>query len=236
MTAGNGNVVAAATKEILINFHGVGEPLPGIGQAERDFWWDEHPFLMALDKISDEWDDHRSAVLITFDDGNASDLEIALPALLKRGMTAAFFVCAGRVGTRGYLNAAAIRQLLSAGMRVGSHGMNHVDWRKLGNSELHVEIADAKYMLEDICGTEIDEVSIPFGYYDRRVLAKLRSEGYSRAYTSGGGTASRGAWLKPRNTLDRSWQGKNVLKELAARETYARRLRQALAGRYKALW
>jgi peptidoglycan/xylan/chitin deacetylase (PgdA/CDA1 family) len=175
-------------------------------------------------------------VLVTFDDGNASDLEIALPALLARGMTASFFVCAGRVGAPGYLDASAIRQLLSAGMRIGSHGMNHVDWRRIDNSGLQVEVADARHRLEDVCGARIDEVSIPFGAYDRRVLAKLRSEDYRHVYTSGGGTARHDAWLKPRNTLDRSWQETNVLEELAGRESYLGNLRRALGERYKALW
>jgi peptidoglycan/xylan/chitin deacetylase (PgdA/CDA1 family) len=114
--------------------------------------------------------------------------------------------------------------------------MHHVDWRKLGDADLHAEVVDAKRKLEDICGTRIDEVSIPFGSYDRRVLAKLRLEGYRRAYTSGGGTVSPGAWLKPRNTLDRSWQSTNVLTELCARETFVGSARRALAQSYKALW
>jgi hypothetical protein len=44
------------------------------------------------------------------------------------------------------------------------------------------------------------------------------------------------AWLKPRNTLDRSWQETNVLEELAGRESYLGNLRRALGERYKALW
>ena len=42
---------------------------------------------------------------ISFDDGNASDLEIGLPALLERGLTATFFVLAGRLGRPGSLDA-----------------------------------------------------------------------------------------------------------------------------------
>jgi peptidoglycan/xylan/chitin deacetylase (PgdA/CDA1 family) len=232
---GSGPRLPAGTGEVFLNFHGVGVPPPGTDRAERDYWWDERPFLKALDEVSVEMNGRASGIRITFDDGNASDVEIALPALRERNMTATFFVCAGRVGTRGYLDDSAIGELLSAGMRVGSHGMDHVDWRKLDESRLHAEIAGAKHKLEDLCGSRIDEVSIPFGSYDRRVLAKLRSEGYGRVYTSGGGMARRCAWLKPRNTLDRSWQWKKVLEGLAARETPMNRLRRALAERYKSL-
>ena len=225
----------SAAKEIFLNFHGVGGPPYGTDEAELSYWWEEHAFLSALDGISQEMGSNPCAVLMTFDDGNVSDVEIALPSLLDRGMTAWFFVCAGRVGKRGYLDGPGIRRLSSAGMKVGSHGKNHVDWRKLGDAELHVEIVDAKRKLEDICGCTIDEASVPFGSYDRRVLAKLRSSGYRRAYTSDGGTVAPDAWLKPRNTLDRSWQWKIVLEVVPARQSYLGRLRRTMTRKFKAL-
>jgi peptidoglycan/xylan/chitin deacetylase (PgdA/CDA1 family) len=222
-------------EQIFLNFHGVGEPTPESDLAERKFWWDEAPFLSALDGISEVMSRPPSAVRLTFDDGNASDVKIVLPALVKRGMTGWFFVCAGRIGMRGYLDVAAIRDLLSAGMRIGSHGMYHRDWRTLDDADLEAEIGGAKRILEDVCGAGIDDVSIPFGSYDRRVLTKVRSERYYSAYTSDGGTVRPGSWLKTRNTLDRSWQWRNVLEGLEARDSFARRLRRALVGRYKML-
>jgi peptidoglycan/xylan/chitin deacetylase (PgdA/CDA1 family) len=227
--------LATRIKEIILNFHGIGDPPSGTERGELSYWWDRQHFLQAIDKIAQEAKDCSSAVHLTFDDGNASDFEIALPALLERKMTATFFVCAGRVGTRGYLDASRLRYLLNAGMRVGSHGMHHVDWRKLGDAELRTEISDARDKLQDICGSRIDQVSIPFGSYDRRVLTKLKSEPFRHVYTSGRGLALSEAWLKPRNTLDRSWQGKDILKQLAARESHIGHLRRALAGMYRAL-
>ncbi len=224
----------AESRERFINFHGIGIAPPGIEKAELDYWWDADPFFAALDKVSTAASDYP--VLITFDDGNESDLDIALPALLERNLTASFFVCAGRVGTRGYLNASAIRRLLQEGMRIGSHGMHHLDWSKLDDTRLHIETVDAKRKLEDICGCEIGEVSIPFGRYDRRVLKKLKAEGYGRVYTSGRGIATREAWLKPRNTLDRSWQWKDIPKDLALQDSYLRRLRSSLSHARKSVW
>jgi peptidoglycan/xylan/chitin deacetylase (PgdA/CDA1 family) len=221
-------------REIILNFHGIGVPPPAADSAERIFWWDEASFVSALNDLP-AVSRNGASVRITFDDGNMSDVAIALPALAKRGMTAWFFVCAGRIGMPGYLDNMAIRDLLSAGMSVGSHGMHHRDWRKLNDVELEVETADARRRLQDVCGRGIDEVSVPFGSYDRRVLAKLRLEGYRRVYTSDGGAVKPGMWLTARNTLDHSWQGKNVLEELAAHDTIARRFRRAIVTQCKAL-
>ena len=51
---------------------------------------------------------------ISFDDGNASDLDIALGALLERGLVGSFFVVAGRIGSRGSLDSDGLRELESA--------------------------------------------------------------------------------------------------------------------------
>jgi peptidoglycan/xylan/chitin deacetylase (PgdA/CDA1 family) len=220
-------------KQIFLNFHGIGAPPPGTDVEERRYWWDEGLFFLALDNIAAAIPASDLAVRITFDDGNMSDAKIALPALVGRGLTASFFVCAGRIGRPNYLDAAAIRDLLSAGMTIGSHGMGHLDWRKLHDAALDTEISDARQVLGDICGREIDEVSIPFGSYDRRVLARVRLEDYRNAYTSDGGTVQGDRWLKPRNTLDRSWQTRNLLAELAARDSITRRMRRVLLNMYK---
>jgi len=222
-------------REIILNFHGIGEPPTGTERAERRYWLEESFFLSVLDHLSATRWAAGPAARITFDDGNMSDAEIALPALAKRGLTASFFICAGRIGMPGYLDAAAIHDLSSGGMSIGSHGVHHRDWRKLDDTELDEEIAGARRMLEDLGGAAIDEAAIPFGSYDRRVLAKLRLEGYRRAYTSDGGVVRPDSWLKARNTLDRFWQHKNVVDELAARDTLTKRLRRTLACRYKAL-
>lgn len=49
--------------------------------------------------------DMRILIELTFDDGNASDLTIAAPALQARGLAASFFVCASRIGQAGDLGA-----------------------------------------------------------------------------------------------------------------------------------
>jgi peptidoglycan/xylan/chitin deacetylase (PgdA/CDA1 family) len=187
--------------ELILNFHGVGEAPAGTPSSELSYWWKEAPFLEALDRIATAKASLAVPVSITFDDGNASDAKIALPALVKRGLRASFFVCAGRVGARDYLDASAIRDLLSAGMIVGSHGMHHTDWTNLDISELNDEITSARNLLQQMCGREIVDVAIPFGRYNRAVLKRLRSETFQRIYTSDGGLASPKAWLQPRNTL-----------------------------------
>ena len=91
-------------REIILTFHGIGDPPAGTDAAELRYWWDESSFLLALDHISAAPSTVRLATHITFDDGNASDAKIALPGLTKRGLTASFFICAGRIRAPGYVD------------------------------------------------------------------------------------------------------------------------------------
>ena len=70
-----------------ITFHGVG-PQPRVIEAGEDrVWVSSTRFAEILDTLA-QYDD----VAIMFDDGNASDVREALPALLDRGLQATFFV------------------------------------------------------------------------------------------------------------------------------------------------
>jgi hypothetical protein len=59
----------------------------------------------------------------------------------------------------------------------------------------------ARRHLERLTGSEVSEVAVPFGSYDRHVVRSLRRAGASRVYTSDGGWARPGAWLQARNSI-----------------------------------
>ena len=103
----------------------------------------------------------RDDIRITFDDGNASDVVHALPALRERGLTATFFVVAGRLGIPGFLDEAGVRELAAAGMTIGCHGMRHRPWRTLDEPSLDEELVGARTMLEAIVDTAGDRGRVP---------------------------------------------------------------------------
>src|SRR5262249_50595646 len=130
---------------------------------------------------------------------------------------------------------AAIRDLVSAGMEIGTRGMHHCDWRKLDSMMLHVEIDAARRRIEDLCGSAVTKVGIPFGSYDRHVLQQLHAERLDCVCTSDGGLAQSDGWLKPRQTT-RSNASEAAMKSLiAGYPSLAVRLRCRTAIMYKKL-
>jgi peptidoglycan/xylan/chitin deacetylase (PgdA/CDA1 family) len=179
-----------------LTFHGVG-PEPGpLPPGEARVWISRERFGAVLDSVQG-----RGDVRISFDDSNRSDVDVALPALRDRGLRATFFVLAGRLGDPRHLGADDLAELVDAGMTIGSHGMHHRDWRRLGDAELEEELVAARRILHEASGTPVTQASVPFGSYDRRVLSRLRARGYATVFTSDGGPARPDAWLQPRTSV-----------------------------------
>ncbi len=184
-------------QELILTFHGLGEPPETASDVERHVWVGVEWFDAIVDALPAE------GVGIAFDDGNSSDIEHALGILLKRGRRARFFVLAGKLEEDGYLCAEDIRKLHAAGMRIGSHGLHHRDWRALTETELDEELVVSRRMLGEVVGGDVAEAACPFGSYDRRVLRALRGAGYRRVYNSDDGPGPSNSWLMPRTTVHR---------------------------------
>jgi peptidoglycan/xylan/chitin deacetylase (PgdA/CDA1 family) len=181
---------------INITFHGIGTPGRALEPGEQDVWVSREQFVALLDRVQG-----RRDVAITFDDGNASDFAHGLPELAARGLRGTFFVVAGRLGSPGFLDAAAVRELAAAGMEIGCHGMRHRPWRGLDQQALHEELVEAKTVLEDVVGRPVTRAACPFGSYDRRVLRMLRRAGYTHVYTSDRGPARASDFLQARTSV-----------------------------------
>jgi peptidoglycan/xylan/chitin deacetylase (PgdA/CDA1 family) len=177
-------------------FHGIGTPERTLEPDEELYWVEPAQFKEFLTVIV-----RYPTVRITFDDGNRSDIALALPALLKHNLKATFFVISSRLGQPGSLAPAEVRSLVRSDMTIGSHGMWHRSWRSASDKELHEELAGAAEAIADAAGQTVREAACPFGAYDRRVLSAARHHGFSRVYTVDGGPAKSDAWLQSRYTI-----------------------------------
>jgi peptidoglycan/xylan/chitin deacetylase (PgdA/CDA1 family) len=222
-------------QELVLNLHGIGSPHGGVAADESFFWVTRQAFVTLLENIVAAKSKSSFPVAITFDDGNLSDAVIALPELAKRELKAAFFVCANRIGLAHYLDRAAIVDLLAAGMEIGTHGMDHRNWRGLNETILDAEIGEAHRRIEDICGMAVTKAAIPFGSYDWRVLKRLHRERFKCVYTSDRGLARSKAWLKPRDTMDSTWLEADMKRVLTTKPSLQARLRRNAAMLYKRL-
>ncbi len=219
--------------EIIFNFHGIGEPHSGVDPAEVKYWLSLEAYCRALEAIKALQADTGYDLSLTFDDGNLSDLTLAVPELTKRDLKATFYVCSGRIGMAEYLDAAHLQEMMQAGMTIGSHGVDHVNLRLMSATGLEHEAQSSRRVLEDICQRPVDTFAIPFGSYDRRVLAALKRANYHRVFSSDGGQASPRSWMQARQTLQFDWQEGNAILRNAQAAPVPARLKRVLTTWYK---
>lgn len=181
---------------IHLCFHGLGTCIREREAGEARYWMAEEVFLGVLDELCE-----RPDVELSFDDGNRSDTEIALPALEARGLRATFFALAGRLSDPASLSPADLQDLRSRHMDIGTHGWRHVPWRGLSERDAELELVEARTALEAASGTTISAAALPLGRYDRTLLRRLKEAGYRAVYTSDRFPARRHSWLRARYSV-----------------------------------
>lgn len=127
---------------------------------------------------------NRPPVLITFDDGDASLVETALPILEELRVGAVFFVTRDFVGQPGMIRASQLRRISDAGMVIGSHGVSHRFLNTLSPAALEFELTHSREYLEHITEREVALVSLPGGRGGRREIEAAAEAGYRSVFGS----------------------------------------------------
>jgi peptidoglycan/xylan/chitin deacetylase (PgdA/CDA1 family) len=123
-------------------------------------------------------------VSIVFDDGFLSVYEHALPLLQRHGFPATVFLVTdycGKTNTwpsqprnvvpRPLLGWAHVREMIAAGVAVGSHTRTHPDLTRLAPREIEAELSGSKQAIEDALGRPVDTLAYPYGAWDDAVRA-----------------------------------------------------------------
>jgi peptidoglycan/xylan/chitin deacetylase (PgdA/CDA1 family) len=131
--------------------------------------------------------DARTAVVLTFDDGDVSHHDVVLPILGEAGFNATFFVIAGEIGDRGRMDEAMLREMAASGMELGSHGLRHTFLTAYDEEALVGELAASKRILEGSSAGPVTSLSVPRGFYNGRVLRAARAAGFAAACVSDAG-------------------------------------------------
>lgn len=132
-------------------------------------------------------------VIITFDDAYRSFIELALPELRRRDMTATVFVPAGEIGgtnrwdqERGFpkrpvMTAAELRVCMEAGIEIGAHGWLHRNLTQCSRAEAEEEMVRSRDELARCLGTPPKFYSYPHGAHLPEHFEMLAKAGYQAA-------------------------------------------------------
>jgi peptidoglycan/xylan/chitin deacetylase (PgdA/CDA1 family) len=126
----------------------------------------------------------EKSVVITFDDGHASNYTYALPILQEHGFAAVFFVTVKNIGSPGSMSWHQIREMADNGMSIQSHTMTHPFLSDLSPQEIRWELQESKTILEQQLGRAVDYLSLPGGRCNSTVKEIAKEVGYRALCTS----------------------------------------------------
>ena len=142
-------------------------------------------------------DQSSKEVILTFDDGSVSVFKNGFPILDKLGIPAVVFPITSLIARqnaiipsnsdrtpRSFLDVKQIRELADAGWEIGSHLQTHKPVTSLSDTELSMELAQSKVILEEICRKPVITVAYPYGIYDERTLKLAADNGYRFGLTT----------------------------------------------------
>jgi peptidoglycan/xylan/chitin deacetylase (PgdA/CDA1 family) len=119
---------------------------------------------------------------LSFDDGDRSWLDVALPVLRSLDIPATFFIITDVVRRGAGLTWQDGRELAASGMGIGSHTRSHRRLAELDDATAAMEIRDSKAEIEDQIGRPVLDFAAPYGWPDRDFLDRdvelARSAGY----------------------------------------------------------
>lgn len=130
---------------------------------------------------------NEKKILITFDDGFASNYLVVFPFIKRHSIKINVFLAYDYIGKEGYLKPEQILEMQASGLvEFGYHTKSHCDARTLTDDALYIqEIEQGLRLTEALCGRELKDFCFPFGYYSREVIDRLTKSGhFNRIYTS----------------------------------------------------
>jgi peptidoglycan/xylan/chitin deacetylase (PgdA/CDA1 family) len=152
---------------------------------------------MDLDGFLEELDRPGSgppkSFLVTIDDGYRSVLELAWPVFRAAGVSPVLFVPPDRVGGdagwmadgagEGLLGWDELRRLVTEGVELGVHGLDHTVLAGLPRAELGRQVIHAKEQLEMHAGVRARAFAYPEGVWDEPARSAVAAAGYDVAFT-----------------------------------------------------
>lgn len=186
--------------ELIVGVHDLSEPADAKGE-ELDSWVAFSTAQPLLDTILANSRQTGVPLHVTSDDAFRSDYELLLPWLVDNRVKATFFVPTAFLDRPGRLTTGQLREMAALGIRIGVHGVRHLDWTGVGEAEFLNDVRDGRDRLQQTLGLAVDTVAPPYGRYDRRVLALLVSDGYREIHCCRPGLALITETLKPRNMI-----------------------------------
>jgi len=219
----------------VINPPPAGAPFPGLYvpsdefaaqmQALKSAGW----HAVTMDQLKAYWTrgvplGPGKPIVLTFDNGYASQYVNALPILKRMGWVGNENIqLTGLPPSQGGLTDSQVRGLIAAGWELDTQGISHADLITLDASELKYQVATARQTLQKRYGVPVNWFCYPSGHYDATVIEAVKAAGFvgSTTVIPGWATPSEDPYRLPRLRVLGGTSPAALLQQIATYESAA---------------
>jgi len=149
--------------------------------------------------------------MLTFDDTDLDQFEVARPELKKYGFKAVYFIMTVSLGRPHYMTKDQVEQLSAEGNVIGSHTWDHHNFKKFAGKDWEIQLDKPTKKLEEITGKPIKYFAYPFGLWSSQNLPELHKRGFKLAFQLAEKRDANDPLLTVRRILDSGyWTTKNL--------------------------
>ncbi len=122
-------------------------------------------------------------VMLTFDDTDGDQYEVARPELMKYGFKGVYFIIFNNINkNHHYMTRQQIRQLSEEGNVIACHTLTHANFKKIQGTHWEAEIDVPKKKLEILTGKPVNYFAFPYGVWNSQGLPQLHKRGFLAAF------------------------------------------------------
>lgn len=146
-------------------------------------WLEDHGYTtVSMDTLTAILDgtivDIPKPVVITFDDNNLNQYEVALPILEAHHQIAVFYLIANKLENVQTINRQRAKDLAERGMDIQSHTVTHSALTNLSIAALDHELTESKRILEEVTGKPVRHIAYPLTTHNAVVRDHAKNAGY----------------------------------------------------------
>jgi len=121
-------------------------------------------------------------IMLTFDDTDLDQFQIAVPEMNKYGFKGVFFIMTVSLDKSRYMSKEQVRELSDKGNTIGSHTWDHHNVKKYQAADWVIQVEKPTKELESITGKPIHFFAYPFGLWNEAAIPELKKRGFFAAF------------------------------------------------------
>ncbi len=121
-------------------------------------------------------------IILSFDDAQGSQSDVAFPELVRRELTGTFFAMTVVLDKPDWLSRTDLQSFAASGMTIAAHTWDHHRVDRYTEPDWALQLEQPRELLEGLLKTPVEHFVYPYGAWNADALPHVQAAGYRTAY------------------------------------------------------